>query len=261
MMATTAELPPGTIHVPLRAAGVSLAASGLLLAASTPLHPDILDGRDLAGIVQATSTWTAVHAAWLVSSLLDILGAAGIVAAHRGRLGRAGQAGLAITIVGATATAYLMFLELVAFPPVARDAPQLLADLFDVHGPLFGTPLALALTALAGGLPAGFVVLGLAAARCGIQARAGVALTAGTMAFEVFAVGFVPVLGVVSAVAFGAVLAWWGLLLWREGQSAVAQRSVCSSAASAACIPHMPWTPPPGGVDEEQRYSRGFGVR
>lgn len=30
--------------------------------------------------------------------------------------------------------------------------------------------------------------------------------------------------------------------------------------ASAAATPHMPWTPPPGGVDEEQSHRRGFGV-
>lgn len=214
------ELPPGTLRVPMRAAGAALAVSGLLLAASTPLHPNILDGRDLADIVQTTTAWRAVHAAWVVSSLLNIFGAAGIVAAHRGRLGRSGQAGLVITIVGATATAYLMFLELVAFPPIARDAPELLGDLFDRHGPLFGSPLALALSALAVGLPAGFVVLGLAAARCGIHTRAGVALAASTVAFEALAVGFVPILGPLSAVAFGAVLSWWGWLLWREGHTA-----------------------------------------
>lgn len=224
-MVTTAELPAGTIQVPMRAAGAALAMSGLLLAASTPLHPNILGGRDLAEIVQTTSAWRAVHVAWVVSALLNIFGAAGIVAAHRGRLGRSGQAGLAMTIVGATATAYLMFLEVVAFPPVARDAPQLLGDLFDRHGPMFGSPLILALTALAVALPIGFATLGVAATRCGIHARAGAALVTGTVAFEAFAVGFVPVLGPLSAVAFGAVLAWWGVLLWRDGQSAVsAQR-------------------------------------
>jgi hypothetical protein len=32
------------------------------------------------------------------------------------------------------------------------------------------------------------------------------------------------------------------------------------SAALAARCPHMPWTPPPGGVDDEQRYRFGKGV-
>ncbi len=30
------------------------------------------------------------------------------------------------------------------------------------------------------------------------------------------------------------------------------QRSVVARAARAAKKPHMPWTPPPGGVEEEQ---------
>ena len=31
-------------------------------------------------------------------------------------------------------------------------------------------------------------------------------------------------------------------------------------AACAACQPHMPWTPPPGGVEDEHRYRPGIGV-
>ena len=37
-------------------------------------------------------------------------------------------------------------------------------------------------------------------------------------------------------------------------------RSARASAARAACQPHMPCTPPPGGVDDEHTYSRGLGV-
>ena len=37
-------------------------------------------------------------------------------------------------------------------------------------------------------------------------------------------------------------------------------KTVCS-AARAALKPHMPWTPPPGGVDAEHRNRLGFGVR
>jgi hypothetical protein len=33
-----------------------------------------------------------------------------------------------------------------------------------------------------------------------------------------------------------------------------------SSTRSAACHPHMPWTPAPGGVDAEHKNSVGFGV-
>lgn len=215
------ELPPGTLRVPLRAAGAALAVSGVLLAVSTPMHPNILDGRDLAEIVGETASWRAIHLAWVVSSLLNIFGAAGIVALHRGRLGRLGQAALAVTIVGATTTAYLMFLEAAAFPLVAHDAPELLGDLLNRDGPLLGSPLLSALSALAAGLPVGFVALGVAAARCGIHARAGAALAASIVAFETLAIFFVPVLGPVAAVAFGAVLSWWGWLLWSAGRTAI----------------------------------------
>jgi hypothetical protein len=39
-----------------------------------------------------------------------------------------------------------------------------------------------------------------------------------------------------------------------------ASRSMRRRTARAAWKPHMPCTPPPGGVDEEQRKKRGFGV-
>lgn len=216
-----AELPPGTIRVPLRAAGAALAVSGVLLAVSTPVHPNILDGRDLADAVRETASWRAIHVAWVVSSLLNIFGVAGIVAVHGGRLGRPGQAALALTIIGTTATACLMSLEAVAFPPVAHDAPELLGALLNLDGPLLGSPLLLALSAAAAVLPVGFVALGVVVARCDIHARAGVALAATTVAFETLAIFFVPVLGPVAAVAFGAVLGWWGWLLWRAGRDAI----------------------------------------
>ena len=39
------------------------------------------------------------------------------------------------------------------------------------------------------------------------------------------------------------------------------QRSAPRRAACAACQPHIPWTPPPGGVDDEHTNRRGFGRR
>ena len=36
-------------------------------------------------------------------------------------------------------------------------------------------------------------------------------------------------------------------------RAVVINRSSCRRAERAACIPLMPWTPPPGGVDDEHR--------
>ncbi len=216
------ELPPGTLRVPLRAAGAALAISGLLLAALTPFHPSILGVRDIAAVVRETTMWRAIHLAWVVSSLLNIFGAAGIVAAYRGRLGRPGQAALAVTIVGATATAYVMFLEAVAFPQIARDSPELIGDLFNRDGPMLSSPPVFALTALAAGLLVGFAALGVAAARSGVHVGAGAALAASAAAFAAFEGAFIPVVGLLSTLAFSAVLLWWGWLLWRDGRNAVA---------------------------------------
>lgn len=109
---------------------------------------------------------------------------------------RAAEAALAVTIMGATATACLMFLEAVGLPPVAHDAPALLGDLLNLDGPLLGSPLLLALSALAAVLPVGFVALGVVAERRDIHARAG-------------------------AMAVGVVLSWWGWLLWAAGRNAI----------------------------------------
>ena len=48
----------------------------------------------------------------------------------------------------------------------------------------------------------------------------------------------------VGALAFG---------IWLAARARTHRRS-CLSADRAASIPLMPWTPPPGGVDDEQRY-------
>jgi hypothetical protein len=46
----------------------------------------------------------------------------------------------------------------------------------------------------------------------------------------------------------------------QDGERRTCQRRCRRSAAEAACHPHIPWTPPPGGVEEEQRKTPGSGV-
>jgi hypothetical protein len=141
-----------------------------------------------------------------------LLGAAGLVAAHDGRLGRWGQVGLVVEVVGVVATSALAAFEAVAFPVLADRAPALLA----VGGPLLGSPLLIGLGVLALGWPLGLSLLGLSSARSGVYGRAPGLLLAGSgPVFLAVAGPFVPIAGALATMVFGASQVWWGLLLWR----------------------------------------------
>ena len=198
-----------TLDVPLRGAGGALALSGVLLAISVPFHPTILGSQTVADVVLETSGWRAIHIALALAVVLGSFGAAGIVAAHRGSLGRLGNGVLVVTLVGSATTACVAFMEAFAFPAMARDAPRLL----DLHGPILGSPWAV-MAAPAAGFPVGFAALGVLAARAGAYPRAGLALAATALAFTVGEGLFVPVLGVGSTLALSAAQMWWGWLLW-----------------------------------------------
>ena len=208
----TGEVLPsrGTLQVSLKGTGVAMVASGLALAAVVPLHPSILGDREIAAVVLDTGAWQAIHIGLAVSAILGLFGAAGIVAAHEGRMGRLGQRALVAIIVGTTTTACVVYLEATAFPAVARRVPELV----DLHGPIVGSLLLRATAAPAVGYPLGFAALGMAAARASDHRRAGLALTWSALAFAVGEGLFVPVLGLLSTVAFSTVLVWWGWLLW-----------------------------------------------
>jgi hypothetical protein len=137
----------------------------------------------------------------------------GLVAAHEGRLGRLGQAGLIIEVVGVVMTAALATTEAIVFPVLAdRAAPGLLA----VDGPLLRSPVFLGSGLLALGWPLGLSLIGLAAARSPVFGRpSGVLLAVSGPLYLALAGPFVPVLDVLSAVLFGAVQMWWAWLLWR----------------------------------------------
>jgi uncharacterized membrane protein len=64
------------------------------------------------------------------------------------------------------------------------------------------------------GLFLGLGMIGAAAARCSVFPRtAGVLLAVSSVLFLALAGPFVPVLGILAGVLFGAVLIWWGWLL------------------------------------------------
>jgi hypothetical protein len=137
----------------------------------------------------------------------------GMVAAHRGRLGRLGQVALGVLLVGVVLSASLSLTEAIVFPAAARRTPSLVA----IHGPVLGSPLFYAAGVLGLGWPLGLSLLGLAAARARFFLRAaGVLLAASGPAFLLLAGPFVPVAGALACVVFGLSQAWCGLLLWRN---------------------------------------------
>ncbi|MFC0681746.1 hypothetical protein ACFFGH_28275 [Lysobacter korlensis] len=200
-----------TLRVPLRAAAVSLAASGLIVAALLPLHPSIFD-RPIGEVVADTPLWTAIHFAGIVAFPLAVIGAAGIVAAHGERMGRLGRIGLLATLIGAFGGMALAALETLAFPVLAERSPELLA----IDGPLVASWQFVVFGLLALAWPVGLALIGLSAMRAGRYPRpAGLLLAIGGPAFLLLAGPFVPVAGVLASLLFGGVQVWWGVLLWR----------------------------------------------
>jgi hypothetical protein len=210
-VATRAATP--TLPVSLRLAALSLAASGILVAAALPWHPDILR-HPLDQAVRAFPAWAALHAAGALAAVLSLVGASGVVAAHDDRLGRLGRSALLVSFVGSLAATALFAVEAITFPVLAAQSPQLLAP----GGSLTGSRLLIGLAGLAVAWPVGLLLLGVAAARAHLfPVQAGVLLALTATAFLVLYVPFVPVAGPLAVVAFGVAEVCWGWLLWREG--------------------------------------------
>ena len=186
-----------------------MAIAGLSWAVATPLHPSIFEG-DIAGVVQRTDAWVAIHLLVLVGAALAVVGAAGIVAAHDGELGWLGDATLVAIAVGGALTAGIVLVEAVAFPELATRAPELL----ELDGPMLRSAAVVLAVGLAGLYPVGLGVLGLLAARASLAPTAGRWLAATTVAFLVLAGPFVPVVGVLATFAYAGVHLWWAGIVW-----------------------------------------------
>jgi hypothetical protein len=189
-----------------------MAISGLLVAGTTPLHPNVLT-NSVSESVEDTPLWTALHICMLASITLAFIGACGIVAVHGNLLGRWGQSGLAASFIGAVGGSAVMGLEALAFPILAVQAPELLS----LNGPLFISPAMIGLGTLIVGWPLGLTILGVTAARARVFPRgAGILLAIGAPAFVALAGPFLPVLGALSGLTLGAAQLWWTWLLWRS---------------------------------------------
>jgi hypothetical protein len=101
--------------------------SGVTIAATSPWHPNIF-ARPLDEVVRNFGAWAFLHVLVFVAVVLALLGAAGLVAAHNGRLGRLGQVGLLVTLVGVVMTAAFASIEAITFPVLAKARKQLALD-------------------------------------------------------------------------------------------------------------------------------------
>jgi hypothetical protein len=211
------------LRVSLRLSAVSFAVTGVLLIAVTLVHPSIFDRPISDVVLESAAWWVPAHLAGLVVFVLTVFGAAGIVAAHGDHMGRLGHAGLVVTLVGAGCTGALAAVEAVVFPVLAERAP----DLLRLDGPLVASwPLAVVGVAALGWF-LGLAMIGAAAARCSVFPRAaGVLLAVSSVLFLAFEGPFVPVLGLLAGVLFGAVQIWWGWLLGKadDGPSQMPSR-------------------------------------
>jgi len=202
----------GTIEVPMRTCASCFVVAGALVAIVTPWHPNILD-RPVAEVVRGFDAWALLHVVTAAAVALSFAGGVGMVAAHRGRLGRLGQVGLCILFVGVVLTASLSLTEAIVFPAAARRLPSLVA----VHGPVLGSALFYAAGVLGLGWPLGLALLGLGAARARVFRRdAGVLLVVSGPIFLLLAGPFVPVAGALACVVFGLSQVWWGAIIWRS---------------------------------------------
>lgn len=107
--------------MPVRASAVSLAVSGLLVAAGTPWHPSIF-AHPVSDVVWDVGAWTLLHGLAVAAVVLALFGAAGLAALHGRALGRLGQVGLVVEVVGVVMTAALAAVEAVVFPVLADPA-------------------------------------------------------------------------------------------------------------------------------------------
>lgn len=190
-----------------RSAGVAAGLAGLLLVLSSPFHPNVLAG-DVARLVLETRGWAAIHlatAGWVLAGWWAVVVTVG---AHRRWWGRRGGAVVVAASVGAFVLVAVMLVEALAFPAMAREAPELLT--FD--GPLVDSVALRATLALGGGYFAGLVGVGMLLATTPGWERTGRLLAGATVGYVAIAGVFVPVAGHLATVAFGAALAWWG---WR----------------------------------------------
>jgi hypothetical protein len=192
----------------VRWAGGCWIAVGVLLLAELA-HPDAL----AIGFAESSrqSLWPALHVAWVLASILTLVGLAGLAARFGAALGRLGIAGILVAVPGLVVTAGLFLTEAFVFPVLAREDPGLL----DIDGPLLGSTTLRLTGGLAGMWFLGLVLVGLAVERARVLPRGtGVLLAVATVLFAALEGPFLPVAGELAVLLFSAaqVRLGWALL-------------------------------------------------
>ena len=191
-----------------RWSGGCLIVAGLLLL-PVALHPDVFEST-FAHVALDSALWVPMHAALVVAMILSLVGLLGLYGRHAGELGRLGAVGFGMAVTGMVVAACAFFWEAFLLPPIAREAPGLLAW----DGPVV-TDWGVRASALGGLWVIGLAVLGVPLARNRVVPRAAaLTLTLSALAFAVLAGPFVPVLGPLSTLAFAGGYAWVGAALW-----------------------------------------------
>lgn len=211
-----------------RLGALGLAFAGLWFGALVPFHPNILTGS-VARDVLDDPLWRVSHTAMFLTGLGSIFGAAALLSVLRGRAGRVEALLLGTTVLAGVSAAATGLVEAAAFPLLAERAPDVLT--FDSQ--LFLSPWFALLSGPWLLLPLCLAAFGALAYRSGAHRNAGAALAVSGVAFFGPGMWFVPVIGPITCVAFGAALVWWAAIVWRASPADEADLSRSPGARGA----------------------------
>ena len=191
-------------------AAAAMMTSGLLLGLAYVSHPEHVS----TGVI-ASSGWFAIHALFMVSLILGLLGTTGFYARFATATGVPGLVGYLLLFVGMMLIAGLDYYEMFIAPYLAIEFPTVIEayGAGDAMGPVAAAvPVSGALTVL------GFALLGVATLRGSSEIGRG-ALIALIVSALIFGVGLSPLGGIsvaqTGAGVFGLSLIWVGWCYWR----------------------------------------------
>jgi hypothetical protein len=201
-----------------RFSGLMLILGGVSFALFLLLHPY---GQLAGAAVAQQPTWIPAHTFHFLGALFTLFGLLGLYGLLAERGGGVGQLGFGLAVVGLAMFTGTGMITAYLWPVIAAYAPEFVA----ADGPMFSVPLAARLIEVTYSfLILGFGLLGLVVSRSGRLPRpAGWLLIVGIVLFSVPVEPFGPfpwLVRVVGALAFGAALAWIGLLLHSIGAGA-----------------------------------------
>jgi hypothetical protein len=193
-----------------KSAALGMMASGILLGFACISHPHLMPPS-----VIASNSWVFIHAAFLISLVVGLLGTTGLYSRSMERTGLLGLIAYLTLFVDIVLIAGLDYYETFIAPHLAREFPMVIEKYGagDTMGPVaIAFPVSGALTVI------GFALLGLANLRTGAFGRARMIFLIVTAI--IFGVGL-SLLGTISvaqagAALFGVALVWTDWSYWRD---------------------------------------------